>query len=138
MTAKTRNRDWLLDNLIERLPNADFAVVLSTDGLLLGRARPWRSRTPNDSPRSDLPSMLSLEATERISTSAGIPDRCGLDQAMLFIAAGDNTCSALLIGETANMGTVAYEMNQTGQRVGAHLSVDPRPKILDDTGSRRP
>ncbi|MGK8503662.1 roadblock/LC7 domain-containing protein [Nocardia asiatica] len=37
MTAKTRNRDWLLDDLIERLPNADFAVVLSTDGLLLGR-----------------------------------------------------------------------------------------------------
>ncbi|MET8654073.1 roadblock/LC7 domain-containing protein, partial [Nocardia aurea] len=61
-----------------------------------------------------------------------------LDEAVLFItAAGENACLALLTVETANMGMVAYEMNQTVQRVGAHLSVDARP-TLDEAGARQP
>ncbi|WP_353853534.1 roadblock/LC7 domain-containing protein, partial [Nocardia sp.] len=36
-TSKPRSLDWLLDDLIERLPDVRFAIVLSTDGLLLGQ-----------------------------------------------------------------------------------------------------
>src|ERR671934_1055148 len=31
--------DWLLDDLVERVVGADRAVVLSADGLLMGRSR---------------------------------------------------------------------------------------------------
>ncbi|WP_324196524.1 roadblock/LC7 domain-containing protein [Nocardia otitidiscaviarum] len=55
-----------------------------------------------------------------------------LDHAVLFItAAGANACLALLAAETADMGLVAYEMNQTVQRVGTHLAVDPRFTAVD-------
>ena len=30
--------DWLLDDLVRRLPQADRAIVLSTDGLLISRS----------------------------------------------------------------------------------------------------
>lgn len=61
-----------------------------------------------------------------------------LDEAILCItAAGENACLALLTLETADMGMVAYEMNQTVQRVGAHLGVGSRPGA-DQVDSRQP
>ncbi|MFE9322322.1 roadblock/LC7 domain-containing protein [Nocardia sp. NPDC006982] len=49
-----------------------------------------------------------------------------LDRAVLFVtSAGSNACLALLANDTANLGMVAYEMNQTVQRVGTFLSAAP-------------
>ncbi|MEV0293440.1 roadblock/LC7 domain-containing protein [Nocardia sp. NPDC050710] len=136
---KPRSLDWLLDDLIERLPDVRYAVVLSTDGLLLGHGTAMS--------RSDAERFGAMASTlHGVARSAGSHFDVGgvcqtvveLDRAVLFItAAGDNACLALLTAETANMGMVAYEMNQTVQRVGAHLSVDPRPHPLDEVGSRR-
>lgn len=138
--SQPRNLDWLLDDLIDRLPDVRYAVVLSTDGLLLGHS------TKID--RSDAERFCAMASTlHGVARSAGTHFEAGsvhqtvveLDRAVLFItSAGDNACLAVLTAESANMGMVAYEMNQTVQRVGVHLSVDPRPHPFDGAGLRQP
>ncbi|RDI44952.1 putative regulator of Ras-like GTPase activity (Roadblock/LC7/MglB family) [Nocardia mexicana] len=128
-TSDPTSLGWLLDDLVRALTDVKFAVVLSTDGLLLGHSaeldRPGAERF-----------CAMASALHSLARSAGHHFDAGgvcqtvveLDHAVLFItAAGDNACLALLTSENANMGMVAYEMNQTVQRVGTHLSVDPRP-----------
>ncbi|MET8650386.1 roadblock/LC7 domain-containing protein [Nocardia aurea] len=138
-TPKPRSLDWLLDDLVARLPDVRFAIVLSTDGLLLGHCSSME--------QPDAERFGAMASTlQGVARSAGAHFDVGgvsqtvveLDEAVLFVtSAGDNTCLALLTVETANMGMVAYEMNQTVQRVGAHLSIDPRP-AWDEAGSRQP
>lgn len=127
-TTQRIDLGWLLDELVSGLPDAESAVLLSTDGLLLGSS----SRLERDDAER-FGAMAS--AFHSLARSAGHHFQAGgvcqtvveLDRAVLFItAAGANACLALLASETADMGMVAYEMNQTVQRVGTHLSVDPR------------
>ncbi|WP_067688327.1 roadblock/LC7 domain-containing protein [Nocardia jejuensis] len=125
---------WLLEELVNGLADAQSAVLLSTDGLLLGYSTGLE--------RSDAERFGAMaSALHSLARSAGQHFNAGgvhqtvveLDEAVLFItAAGANACLALLASETADLGMVAYEMNQTVQRVGTHLSVDQRG------GSQRP
>ena len=128
-TSNPTSLGWLLDDLVRTLPGVKYAVVLSTDGLLLGH-----STEMDQSGAERFCAMAS--ALHSLARSAGHHFEAGgvhqtvveLDRAVLFItAAGENACLALLTEETANMGMVAYEMNQTVQRVGVHLAVDTRP-----------
>ncbi|NNH74861.1 roadblock/LC7 domain-containing protein [Nocardia uniformis] len=136
-TSQRIDLGWLLDELVNGLPDAESAVLLSTDGLLLGSS----ARLPRDDAER-FGAMAS--AFHSLARSAGHHFKAGgvcqtvveLDHAVLFItAAGANACLALLASETADMGMVAYEMNQTVQRVGTHLSVDPRTPA---DGARQP
>ncbi|WP_040749115.1 roadblock/LC7 domain-containing protein [Nocardia transvalensis] len=139
-TSDRTSLGWLLDDLIRALPGVEYAVVLSTDGLLLGRSA--------EIERDDAERFCAMaSAFHSLARSAGHHFAAGgvcqtvveLDRAVLFItAAGDNACLALLTSETANMGMVAYEMNQTVQRVGVHLSVDPRPHPADSRTHESP
>ncbi|WP_174183698.1 roadblock/LC7 domain-containing protein [Nocardia barduliensis] len=120
---------WLLDELVTGLVGAQSAVLLSSDGLLLGHS--------NQLDKADAERFCAMaSALHSLSRSVGHHFDAGgvcqtvveLDRAVLFVtAAGTNACLALLASETADMGMVAYEMNQTVHRVGTHLSVDKRP-----------
>ncbi|QLY32767.1 roadblock/LC7 domain-containing protein [Nocardia huaxiensis] len=127
-TSQRIDLGWLLAELVDGLTDAQSAVLLSTDGLLLGYS-PGQDRA--DAERFG--AMAS--ALHSLARSAGQHFRAGgvcqtvveLDEAVLFItAAGENACLALMAKGTADMGLVAYEMNLTVQRVGTHLSVDAR------------
>ncbi|WP_062995370.1 roadblock/LC7 domain-containing protein [Nocardia mikamii] len=119
---------WLLDDLVKGLTGVRYAVLLSTDGLLLGN-----SSELEDSDAERFCAMAS--ALHSLARSAGHHFDAGgvcqtmveLDRAVLFItAAGDNACLGLLAADNADLGMVAYAMNQTVQRVGSHLAVDRR------------
>ncbi|WP_019930310.1 roadblock/LC7 domain-containing protein [Nocardia sp. BMG111209] len=120
--------NWLLDDLVDRLAGVRFAVVHSTDGLLLGRCTSMS--------REDAEHFAAMSATlYGLARSAGNRFDGGgvrqavveLDRAVLFVtSAGDNACIALQASETANVGMVAYEMNLTVARVGQHLSTETR------------
>ncbi|MBF6172191.1 roadblock/LC7 domain-containing protein [Nocardia blacklockiae] len=127
-TSQRTDLGWLLDELIDGLVGARSVVLLSTDGLLLGHSAQLD--------RADAERFCAMASAfhSLARTAGGHFDAGGvcqtvveLDRAVLFItAAGENACLALLASETADMGMVAYEMNQTVQRVGAHLAVDTR------------
>ncbi|WP_067817089.1 roadblock/LC7 domain-containing protein [Nocardia inohanensis] len=129
MTTSHRiDLSWLLDELVTGLAAAQAAVLLSTDGLLLGFS--------SGQDRADAERFGAMaSALHSLARSAGQHFKAGgvsqtvveLDQAVLFVtAAGTNTCLALLASETADLGLVAFEVNQTVQRVGTHLVADPR------------
>ncbi|KAA9161328.1 roadblock/LC7 domain-containing protein [Amycolatopsis acidicola] len=132
-TSENRNLDWLLDDLVRRLAGVRHAVVLSTDGLLLGSSTGLSTE--------DAEHFCAMSsALQSLARSAGTHFDGGgvrqtvieLDRAVMFVtSAGDNACLALLTGETANMGMVAYEMNQMVQRVGAYLATAPRRGLFE-------
>jgi predicted regulator of Ras-like GTPase activity (Roadblock/LC7/MglB family) len=127
-TSNSGDLNWLLDDLVNRLAGVRYAVVLSTDGLLLGRSTSMN--------REDAEHFGAMSATlYGLARSAGHRFQGGgvrqavieLEKAVLFVtAAGSNACIALQATDTANLGMVAYEMNLTVQRVGSVLSTDPR------------
>lgn len=120
--------DWLLDDLVRQIAGADRAVVLSSDGLLIGRS------SNLSEPDAE---HLSAVASAFQSLARGTGRHFGggqvrqtvveMDHAFLFVtAAGRGACLALLTSESADMGMVAYAMNMLVKRVGAVLSAAPR------------
>lgn len=120
--------DWLLDDLIRQVAGADRAVVLSSDGLLIGRSSNLSEQDGEH---------LSAVASAFQSLARGTGRHFGggqvrqtvveMDHAFLFVtAAGRGACLALLTTGDADMGMVAYAMNMLVKRVGAVLSAAPR------------
>ena len=138
MTTPPRtDLSWLLEELVSGLPDAESAVLLSTDGLLMGHsARLDRTEAERFAAMASAFHSLARSAGNQFEAGGVCQTVVELDRAVLFItAAGGNACLALLASESANMGMVAYEMNRTVQRVGSHLAVDSRPQR---SGARQP
>jgi predicted regulator of Ras-like GTPase activity (Roadblock/LC7/MglB family) len=125
---KTIDLQWLLDDFVGRVATADRIVVLSADGLLIGRS-----------------SSLSYEDGEHLSAVAsafqGLARGAArhfegggvrqtlveMDNAFLVVtAAGRGACLAVLASDEADVGLIAYEMNILLKRVGTYLSAAPR------------
>ena len=120
--------DWLLDELVKRVAGVDRAVVLSADGLLIGR-----SGNLSEADGEHLSAVAS--AFQSLARGTGRHFGGGnvrqtmveMDHAFLFVtAAGHGACLALLAEETADVGMIAYEMNLMVKRVGAVLTAKPR------------
>lgn len=133
MTGNSSRLDWLLDDLVKRLARVRCAVVLSTDGLLLGRSS---SMSVDDaehfSAMSSALQSLARSAGTRFDGGDMLQTVVELERAVLFVtSAGDNACLALLSEQGAAMGTVAYEMNQTVLRLGDLLSSHQRRGLFE-------
>jgi len=121
--------DWLLDELIERVPSARQAVVLSSDGLLVGAS--------SDLSREDGEHLAAMAAGfQSLARSASRHFRAGavrqtvveMDEAFLFVtAAGQGACLAVLSGADADIGLIAYEMAMLVIRVGQSMAAPSRP-----------
>lgn len=120
--------NWLLDDLVDRVVGAQHAVVLSADGLLIGKSAAL-SKDDSD--------QLSAMASAFQSLARGTGKHFGggnvrqtiveMEHAYLFVtAAGRGACLAVLAEELADMGMIAYEMNLLVKRVGVYLSSAPR------------
>jgi len=120
--------NWLLDNLVERVVAAQHAVVLSADGLLIGKSRQL-SRDDSDQLSAMASAFQSLaRGVGRQFNKGGVRQTVvELDRAFLIVtAAGQGACLALLATENADMGMVAYEMNVLVHQVGETLATEPR------------
>ncbi|OZM73181.1 dynein regulation protein LC7 [Amycolatopsis antarctica] len=131
--------DWLLDDLVERVVGAERAVVLSADGLLIGRSARLSAEDAEH---------LSALASAFQSLARGTGRHFGggdvrqtvveMDSAFLVVtAAGKGACLALLAAEDADMGMVAYEMNLLVRRIGGVLAA-PRNPVAEPAADRAP
>jgi len=129
--------NWLLDDLVGRLAGAENAIVLSGDGLPLGRS----AALDRDS-AEHLAAMAS--AFQSLSRGVGSTFSKGLVQQtvvemeygyLVVTEAGAGACLALLASAHADLGMVAYEMNVIVQQVGSALSVGPRMLSAESPGS---
>jgi predicted regulator of Ras-like GTPase activity (Roadblock/LC7/MglB family) len=120
--------DWLLDDLLNRLPGAEKAIVLSGDGMLIGRSSTL-DRDDGEHLSAVASGMQSLArgASRQFQGGAVRQTIVEMDEAFLVVtAAGVGAALAVLASADADLGLLAYEMNLLVKRVGAYLSARPR------------
>jgi predicted regulator of Ras-like GTPase activity (Roadblock/LC7/MglB family) len=136
MTTKaTRGElDWLLDDLVTRLPGADRAVVLSADGLLIGRSAGLLEEDAEHL-SAVASGFHSLAKGTGRHFDGGVVRQTIVEMEKAFLvvtAAGQGASLALLADADADLGMVAYEMNLMVKRVGTYRSSRPRqPSAMD-------
>ncbi|GAB2846432.1 roadblock/LC7 domain-containing protein [Actinocorallia aurea] len=124
--------NWLLNNLVDSVAQVKQAVVLSSDGLVVGASRGLK--------RDDAEHMAALASGfQSLARSTGEQFQGGavrqtiveMDDAFLFVtSAGQGACLAVLADSAADVGVIAYEMAMLVTRVGVHLSAKPRTVSL--------
>jgi predicted regulator of Ras-like GTPase activity (Roadblock/LC7/MglB family) len=129
-TSRTGKLDWLLDDLLERVPAARHAAVMSADGLLIGASA--------ELDREDAEHLAAIAAGYQ-SLGRGAARRFDgggtvqqtiveMESGFLFVtAAGYGASLAVIAGTDADIGVIAYEMAMLVARVGKTMSTPPRP-----------
>ncbi|HEU5420536.1 MAG TPA: roadblock/LC7 domain-containing protein [Streptosporangiaceae bacterium] len=123
--------DWLLDDLVTRVPHIDKAVILSRDGLAIGvSAGLGREDSEYLSAVAAGFQSLARGAAQHFGGGAIRQTVVEMESAFMFVtAAGEGSCLAVLAGADVDAGLVAYEMTVLVKRVGEHLGVSPRPAV---------
>lgn len=121
--------DWLLDELLTRVPQARCAVVLSVDGMLTAAS--------SGLARDDAEHLAAVAAGfSSLAKGAGQRFRGGsvrqtiveMEEAFLLVStAGQGSCLAVLAAPDCDLGVLAYEMTMLATRVGSHLATPSRP-----------
>jgi predicted regulator of Ras-like GTPase activity (Roadblock/LC7/MglB family) len=131
VTAQTSGAsvfNWLLDDLVDRVPSVQRGVVLSVDGLQMGASR---GLTQEDAEH------LSAVAAGFQSLARGAARHFGggpvrqtiieMESSFLFVtAAGRGACLAVLADADSDIGLIAYEMAMLVTRVGQNIATMPR------------
>jgi predicted regulator of Ras-like GTPase activity (Roadblock/LC7/MglB family) len=123
--------NWLLDSLVNQVAQVHQAVVLSSDGLLVGAsAGLTRENAEHLSAVAASFQSLARSAGRQFGGGAVRQTIVEMDHAFLFVtAAGSGACLAVLAGSDADVGMVAYEMAMLVKRVGQHMSTLPRSAV---------
>jgi predicted regulator of Ras-like GTPase activity (Roadblock/LC7/MglB family) len=132
-TKQSANLAWLLNDLVERVPTAQQAVVLSADGLLMGAS--------SGLAREDAEHLSAMAAGfQSLAKGASRHFRAGpvrqtvveMESAFLFVtSAGQGACLAVLASSDADLGLIAYEMAMLVIRVGEFMAAPDRPVAPD-------
>ena len=130
-TKQSANLTWLLDDLVERVPSARQAVVLSADGLMMGASTGLA--------RDDAEHLSAMAAGfQSLAKGASRHFRAGpvrqtvveMESAFLFVtAAGQGACLAVLASSDADLGLIAYEMAMLVTRVGEFMHAPERSAV---------
>lgn len=128
--------DWLLEQLSSSVDGVRSAVILSPDGLALGRSP---GLSGDDAERLAALAAgaqgLAHSVAERYGCGAVTQTIIEMDAALLFITpAGRGTCLALLAEARADAAQIAYEMAVLVKRVGQHMIADPRLPVQGPSG----
>jgi predicted regulator of Ras-like GTPase activity (Roadblock/LC7/MglB family) len=125
----TQQLSWLITGLVERIPQARSALLLSADGLVRART-PGLDKDDADHLAAIASGLWSLSSgAGRKFAKSGAVRQVGveMDGAMLFVgAAGFGTCIAVLAADAADPGLIGFEMAQLVRSVRPHLETAPR------------
>ncbi|GIF09249.1 roadblock/LC7 domain-containing protein [Actinoplanes siamensis] len=134
-TKQSANLTWLLDDLVERVPTAQQAVVLSADGLMLGASAAMsREDAEHLSAMAAGFQSLAKGASRHFRAGAVRQTVVEMEEAFLFVtAAGQGACLAVLASADADLGLIAYEMAMLVTRVGQTMSAPERDILAPET-----
>ena len=128
--------DWLLDDLVARVPATRQAIVLSVDGLLTGKSRALS--------RMDAEHLAAIASGfAGLARSAGRHFRGGpvrqtiveMEEAFLFVTAASNgSCLAVWSDAESDIGLIAYEMALLVERIGHTMVAPARATHRADAG----
>jgi uncharacterized protein len=127
-TKQSANLTWLLDDLVERVPSAQQAVVLSADGLLMGSSsRLSREDAEHLSAMSAGFQSLAKGASRHFGAGPVRQTVVEMESAFLFVtSAGLGACLSVLAASDADLGLIAYEMAMLVTRVGEFMNAPRR------------
>jgi predicted regulator of Ras-like GTPase activity (Roadblock/LC7/MglB family) len=127
-TKQSANLTWLLDDLVERVPTANQAVVLSADGLMLGASAAMdREDAEHLSAMAAGFQSLAKGASRHFEAGPVRQTVVEMEEAFLFVtAAGQGACLAVLASADADLGLIAYEMAMLVTRVGQTMAAPER------------
>ncbi|WP_281900315.1 roadblock/LC7 domain-containing protein [Phytohabitans aurantiacus] len=122
------NLSWLLNDLVERVPSARQAVVLSADGLMLGQSRGLtREDAEHLSAIAAGFQSLAKGASRHFHTGPVRQTVVEMESGYLFVtSAGMGACLALISAADADIGLIAYEMAMLVARVGQNMTSSTR------------
>jgi predicted regulator of Ras-like GTPase activity (Roadblock/LC7/MglB family) len=126
--ARNVELTWLMDDFVDRVVGIDRAVVLSSDGILIGRSSGLAADDGEHlSAVASAFQSLSRGAARRFEGGGVRQTMVEMDNSFLFVmAAGPGACLAALAVKTSDLGLVAYEMNRLVKRVGMLMTTQPR------------
>ncbi|MEV4560410.1 roadblock/LC7 domain-containing protein [Kitasatospora sp. NPDC049285] len=127
----TTNPDlgWLLTDIVN-VPEVQHAVVVSNDGLEIGRS----PRIGRDDAERLAAACSGLQSLSR-GVAQGFGDGSGVTRQIIIeygggylfiVAAGAGAHLAVVTGEAVDAGLVAYQMQMLVERIGTHLTAPPR------------
>ncbi|GAA3196519.1 roadblock/LC7 domain-containing protein [Actinocorallia longicatena] len=127
-TGNSADLAWLLDDLVKRVSEAQHAIVLSADGLLMAQSDGIsREDAEHLSAVSAGIQSLAKGAGERFGGGAVRQTIVEMRSAFLLVTvAGQGACLAVLSNEDADVGLIAYEMAMMVTKLGHHLSSPAR------------
>lgn len=120
--------NWLLDDMVDRVVGAQHAVVLSADGLLMGKSAAL-AKDDSDQLSAMASSLQSLSkgVSKHFSRGPVLQTLIEMAEGYLFVsAAGKGACLAVLSEETVDVEMIAYEMSRLVKRVGDFMTAAPR------------
>ncbi|MCA2216837.1 roadblock/LC7 domain-containing protein [Jidongwangia harbinensis] len=131
-TNQTANLTWLLDDLVERVPTARQAVVLSADGLMMGASRGLgRDDAEHLSAMAAGFQSLAKGASRHFQAGPVRQTVVEMESAFFLVtAAGQGTCLAVLADSDADLGVIAYEMAMLVTRVGEFMAAPERSSVF--------
>ncbi|WP_433477790.1 roadblock/LC7 domain-containing protein [Spirillospora sp. CA-142024] len=124
----TDRLDWLIDGLVERVPQVTRAVVQSADGLLMG-ASAGLSREDAEYLSALAAGLQSLAQGARSQFDAGEVHQTIIEMRNVFLfvtAAGEGASLTVLSDADVDPAQISYEMTLLVGRVGEHLATHPR------------
>lgn len=123
--------NWLLDTFVTSVNDVHQAVVLSSDGLMVGTSSGLnREEAEHLSAVAASFQSLSRSASRQFGGGAVRQTIVEMNNAFLFVtAAGSGACLAVLASSSADAGLIAYEMAMLVKRVGQHMYTLPRSPI---------
>lgn len=127
MNQKT-DLNWLLDDIVSRVVGTQHAIVLSADGLLLGKSA-GMNKDDSDQLSAIASSLQSLAkgVSRHFNRGGVLQNLIEMERGYLFVsAAGRGACLAVLAEGTVDVEMIAYEMNRLVKRVGDYLASAPR------------
>ena len=126
---------WLLDDFVGRVAATDRVVVLSADGLLVGRSSSLSNEDAEHlSAIASAFQGLARGAARHFEGGGVRQTLVEMDNTFLVVtAAGRGACLAVLASDKADLGLIAYETNILLKRVGTYLSTAPRSAGPGDT-----
>jgi|SRR6187399_217119 len=130
------NLNWLLDDIVNRVVGAQNAIVLSDDGLLIGKSADT-NKDDSDQLSAIASSLHSLArgVSRKFSKGQVLQNMIEMELGYLFVsAAGQGACLAVLAGADVDVEMIAYEMSRLVKRVGDYLASAPREaaKVLGE------
>ena len=94
-----RDLDWLLDELVERAVGAQHAIVLSADGLPIGKSKDITTEDAEHLSAIASAFQSLAQGTGRQFKGGRVLQTVEMEYAYLFVTVGSGACLAVLAGE---------------------------------------